>query len=67
MPYLITLSTDFSIDPLVSGEIPLAILRVDGVTSVELPAYASIISWRGWAVAKYLQRTVVLESHYAFQ
>jgi len=35
--YLIALSTDFSIDPLISGEIPPATLQVDGVTSVETP------------------------------
>jgi len=36
VPYLITFYTGFSIDPLISGGIPLAILQVDGATSVEL-------------------------------
>ena len=40
-PYLIALSTDFSTDPLITGVYsfsnPLAILRVHGATSVELP------------------------------
>ena len=51
-PYLIALSTDFSVDPLISGEYSFSSPSSSWSDERRASTYAGIISWRGWAVAK---------------
>ena len=51
-PYLIILSVDFSIDPLISGVYSLSNPSSSWSDERSASAYAEMISWRGWAVAK---------------
>ena len=51
-PYLIVLSTDFSIDPLISGEYSFSNLSSSWSDDRRASTYAKIISWRGWTVEK---------------
>ncbi|SRR5258706_3556434 len=70
-PYLIVMSMDFSIDPLISGEYSFSNPSSSWSDERMVSTFAKIIGWRGWVVERYeryyLQRTVLLESHYAFQ
>ena len=50
--YLITLSTDFSIDPLISGEYFFSNFSRSWSNECRASAYTKIISLWGWAVAK---------------
>jgi hypothetical protein len=51
-PYLIALSTDLSIDLPISGGYSLSNPSSSWSDERRASAYADIISWRGWAVAK---------------
>ena len=48
---LIALSTNFSVDPLISGEYSASNLSSSWSDERRATAYANIISWRGWTVA----------------
>ena len=56
--YLIVLSTDFSIDPLISGEYFSSNPSSSWSDSRRVLTYAKIISWQGWTVERV--RTVSL-------
>ena len=72
-PYLIALSTDFSVDPLISGEYSFsnpssscsderrASTYMKNILAGEINAQWKRYEWYQW------QRIVLLESHYAFQ
>jgi hypothetical protein len=54
-PYLITLSTDFSVDPLIIGEYTSSNPSSSWSDERRASAFANnIINWRGWAVTKIL-------------
>jgi len=57
-PYLIVMSTDFSIDPLISGEYSLSNPSSSWSDERRASTYAGIIRRRRWAVRKV--RTVLL-------
>jgi len=57
-PYLITVPTDFSIGPLISGEYSSSNPSSFWSDERRASAYANIINWRRWTVAKV--RTVGL-------
>ena len=52
VPYLITVSTDFSVDPLISGEYSFNNPSSSWSDERRASTYARIISSRGWAVVK---------------
>src|SRR5258706_9142601 len=60
-PYLIALSTDFSINPLINGEYLSSNPSSSWSDERRASAYANITSWRGWAVAKI--RTVEFDEN----
>ena len=70
-PYLIALSTDFSIDLLISGGYSLSNPSSSWSDERRAPAYANVNSWPDGEWQRYeryhLQRIVILESHYASQ
>src|SRR5258706_4954131 len=51
-PYLIVLSTDFSIDPLISGEYSCSNPSSSWSDERSASTYARSIRWNGWPVAK---------------
>ncbi|SRR5258706_8100297 len=51
-PYLIALSTDFSVDPLISGVYSVSNPSSSWSDERRASAYGDISSWHGWAVAK---------------
>jgi len=70
-PYLIALSTDFSIDPLISGEYPSNNPSSSWSDERRASAYTTFISqrdgqWQGYE-QKHWQRTALLERYYTFQ
>ena len=60
-PYLITLSTDFSMDPVISGEYFSSNPSSSWSDERRASAYANVISWREWAVV--MVRTVAFEEN----
>ena len=51
-PYLIALFAYFSVDPLISGEYSFSNPSSSWSDERRASAYAKIISWQGWAMAK---------------
>src|SRR5258706_16418578 len=70
-PYLIVMSMDFSIDPLISGEYSFSNPSSSWSDERMVSTFPKIIGWRGWEVASderdYLQRTALLGGHNSFQ